>query len=63
MTITTESHFPCPSCGAPAHVRLDWLEDRDRIHSRFDIADYICPHRCQVDEQTLRQIVGTSGDT
>jgi hypothetical protein len=46
----------CPACGEAATVRLDW-QDADTPHA--DISDYECATGCKVDDEAIRNIVGT----
>lgn len=45
----------CPNCGMDATARIR-AEGTGRVH----VLGYDCPSGCVVDEEAIRQIVGTS---
>lgn len=47
----------CPVCGSAARLEI---RPSSADPSRSEVVDYRCPHRCGVDHETLRQIIGTS---
>jgi hypothetical protein len=56
MNGMTQCEMRCPSCGSTAQVELDWAPDGTGPHA--DVRRYDCPNGCQVDEATIRNIVG-----
>lgn len=51
----TETTLRCPNCGQPAQVELHW-DDAGRV----EVGKYRCPSDCQVDDESIRQIVSSS---
>jgi hypothetical protein len=53
---TATTTIICPNCGKRATVTLEWVEERDTV--RADVAKYECPADCQVDRESVREIIG-----
>jgi predicted RNA-binding Zn-ribbon protein involved in translation (DUF1610 family) len=54
MTNTT---IRCPQCGEDAVVGLRRAE---RHHPRAEPSSFTCPNKCVVDDETVRQVLGTA---
>ena len=46
----------CPVCGETATTRIRWQAEGDTPHA--EIESYTCPTGCQVDDETVRQLIG-----
>lgn len=53
----TTVHLTCPTCGQTAVASLVW---NDPGGGHPEVAAYLCPTGCHVDDETIRQIVGSS---
>ncbi|HEX3335604.1 MAG TPA: hypothetical protein VHS54_04035 [Jatrophihabitans sp.] len=52
----TTTTLRCPVCGADATVRVDRHPGGSVFHC--DVAGYECASGCQVDDETVRRIIG-----
>jgi hypothetical protein len=52
----TATTVRCPVCGGEATVRVH--RHSSNCPSHCDIAGYDCGHGCQVDDETVRRIIG-----
>ncbi len=48
----------CPTCGRDAQARVTRRDDGGRT----DVEAFQCPSGCDVDDEAVRQIIGTSGN-
>jgi post-segregation antitoxin (ccd killing protein) len=56
MSARATTTIMCPICRKRATVTLSWTEENDTMHA--EVADYECPTGCQVDAESIREIIG-----
>lgn len=57
MDSRTET-LTCPHCGQHAKAEVT----RHAAGGRTEVHSFECPGRCDVDDEAVRQIIGTSGN-